>query len=132
MVDLSNKLLAVLAVILSLASCGGGGGSPSPSACEQVSAGASTLTVRNNLSTGLEAHLPQFGFGAHMAAGECNSIGLEYSASSVDVRLELTQCTNSVANTDCTNKKFGTTKIQTIPLPRGESRTVTIDASTFM
>jgi hypothetical protein len=121
-------LLAALAPTLQLASCGG---SDSPGGCEQVSGGSSNVTVKNELPGGLQAYFPQFAFGADMASGECNIVGLEYSAASVDVRVELKQCTNSASDTNCSGRTFGVTKVQTIALPRGESRTIVVNAATF-
>lgn len=127
------KALAAATLALQLASCGGGGSSSSSTsgACERVSAGTSSLTVKNELATGLEAFFPQFAFGADMAAGECNIVGLEYSAASVFVRVELRQCTNTPGDTNCTGKLFGPTRISTINLPRGGSSTLTVNADTF-
>ena len=123
-------LLAALAQTLQLASCGGSGDAAA-GGCEQVSQGASSVTVKNELPTGLEARFPQFAFGTDMASGGCDIVGLGYSAASVDVRVELQQCTNSTADTNCTGKTFGATKVQTITLPRGESRTIVVNAATF-
>jgi hypothetical protein len=128
------KALGTAALVLQLASCGGGGDSSSggtSGACERVSAGTSSLTVKNELASGLEAFLPQFAFGTDMAAGECNIVGLEYATASVAVRVELRQCTNTPGNTDCAGKLFGPTRISTILLARGESRTLTVNSDTF-
>ena len=123
------KVLAAAALLLQFASCGGGDSSSGD--CERVSAGASSLTVKNELASGLEAFFPQFAFGADMAAGECNIVGLEYPAASVFVRVELRQCTNTPDDTNCAGKLFGPTRISTIPLPRGGSSTLTVNADTF-
>ena len=125
--------MAAAAAVLQLASCGGGDSSSSITSgvCERVSAGTSSLTVKNELASGLEAFLPQFAFGTDMAAGECNIVGLEYSAASVAVRVELRQCMNTPGDTNCAGKLFGPTRISTINLPRGESRTVTVNSDTF-
>lgn len=125
--------MAAAAAVLQLASCGGGGSSSSSTSgtCQRVSAGTSSLTVKNELASGLEAFFPQFAFGTNMAAGECNIVGLEYSAAAVDVRVELKQCTNTPGDTNCAGKLFGPTRISTINLPRGESRTVTVNSDTF-
>lgn len=122
-------LLAALTPTLHLASCGGS--DSSAGGCEQVSRGASSVTVKNDLASGLEAYFPQFAFGADMASGECDIVGLEYSAASVDVRVELRQCTNSASDTNCSGKTFGAARVQTITLPRGESRTIVVNAATF-
>jgi hypothetical protein len=98
--------------------------------CEQVSLGSSALTVKNQLPSGLEVFLPQFAFGADMLSGECNIVGLEFSGS-VDVRVELTQCANSPANSDCTGTKYGPTRVRSISLTRGGSATLVVDPSTF-
>lgn len=129
-----TKGLATAVLVLQLSSCGGGGDSSpggASGACERVSAGSRSLTIRNELASGVEAFLPQFAFGADMAAGECNTIGLEYTAAAVAVRVELTQCTNTPGDTNCTGKLFGPTRISTVNLPRGESRTLTVNADTF-
>lgn len=125
--------MAAAAAVLQLASCGGGGSSSSSTSgtCQRVSAGTSSLTVKNELASGLEAFFPQFAFGTDMAAGECNIVGLEYSAAAVDVRVELKQCTNTPGDTNCAGKLFGPTRISTIPLPRGGSSTLTVNADTF-
>jgi hypothetical protein len=126
---LTRGVQMLLAAVL-VTSCGGGS-SPGGGGCERVSAGSSSVTIKNDLATGLEAGFPQFAFGADLASGECNIVGLEYSAASVDVRVELTQCNNSAADTNCTGRTFGPTRVQTIGLPRGGSRTVTVTAATF-
>lgn len=42
-----------------VAACGGGGGSPSGAGgCERVSGGTSSLTLRNQLTSGVQAYLP--------------------------------------------------------------------------
>ncbi|MBK9360585.1 MAG: hypothetical protein IPM99_05295 [Rubrivivax sp.] len=98
--------------------------------CEQVTAGASNLTVRNQLPSGLEVFLPQFAFGADMLSGECNIIGLEFPGS-LSIRVELTQCANSGDDSDCTGRKFGPTRVRTISLTRGGSATLVIEPSNF-
>jgi hypothetical protein len=98
--------------------------------CERVSSGSSTLIVRNQLPSGLEVFLPQFAFGADMFSGECNSIGLEFSQASLTVDVELTQCTNSFADSTCT-ATFGQTKRRSIVLNRGGSQTIVVDPSAF-
>ena len=126
--------LAAAVAALQLASCGGGGDSSpggSSGGCERVSAGTSSLTVKNELASGLEAFFPQFAFGTDMAAGECNIVGLEYTAASLFVRVELRQCTNTPGDTNCAGKLFGPTRISTIDLPRGGSSTFTVNADTF-
>ena len=128
-----TNVLAAVTVVLQLASCGGGGSSSSSAvgACERVSSGASSLTVKNELASGVEAFLPQFAFGTDMAAGECNIVGLEYSTASLFVRVELRQCNNTSGDTNCAGKLFGPTRISTILLPRGGSSTLTVNSDTF-
>lgn len=125
----------VLAVALQLVSCGGGGSSDSGSGggCEQVSAGNTSVSVQNKLSSGVEAYFPQLAFGPDMASGECNIVGFDMpgSTTSIDLRVELTQCSNSSGNTDCTGKKFGPTKVQTVHLAKGDSGTIAVNASLF-
>ena len=123
-------------VALGLVSCGGGssgGSGSSGGGCEQVSAGNTSVSVRNNLSSGVEAYFPQLAFGPDMASGECNIVGFDMpgSTASIDLRVELTQCSNSSSNTDCTGKKFGATKVQTVHLAKGDAGSITVNASLF-
>jgi len=116
------------ASLLMLSSCGGGGGGGG--GCEQVSSGPANLSIRNNLSVGLRAFMPQLSFGADMAAGECNIVGFD-ARGSVSLRVEAQQCQNTGSNTDCTGRLFGPTRILTVGIANGESKSLTIDASTF-
>lgn len=120
--------LIVGAVVAS--SCGGGGDGDS-GGCERISEGPSTLTVRNELSTGVRAFLPQFAFGADMFAGECNVIGLDARGTTTAIEVRLTRCNNSAADSSCTGRLVAPTRNVTVSLPQGGSATLAVTPSMF-
>ena len=114
-----------------LASCGGGGDGGSAGGCEVISDGPSKLTVRNNLSTGVRAYLPQFAFGADMLAGECDVIGLDALGTTTSIRVELTRCNNTSSNSDCDGRLVSPTRAVTVFLPQGGTAALDVNADLF-
>lgn len=133
-----GALVAVLAA-LSVAACGGGGGGDggggggggASSACERVSAGPTDIVVRNQLSSGVRAFFSELSFGADMLAGECNSVGFDTVGRSLAIRVELQQCSNVLANSDCDGLLFGPTRTVSVLVAPGNSYSVVVDAVTF-
>lgn len=123
------------AMVVLAAACGGGGGGGDDdggnAACERVSAGPTSITVRNSLSTGLQAVFEELSFGADMLAGECNIVGFDTGGRSLAVHITLRQCTNTAANSDCTGGLFGPVRTRTVNLAPGDASTLTVDAATF-
>ncbi len=113
-----------------LVSCGGGGDGGG-SGCELVSDGPSKLTIRNNLSTGVQAYLPQFAFGAEMYSGECVVVGLDARGTTSAIRVELTRCNNSFSDSSCTGKLVPPTRAVTVNLPQGGGATLEVNAALF-
>ena len=120
---------AVLVAAMLASSCGGGG--DGDGGCERISEGPSTLTVRNELSTGVRAFLPQFAFGADMAAGECNVIGLDARGTTTSITVQLTRCNNTVSNTSCTGRLVTPTRSVSVSLPQGGSATLNVTSALF-
>lgn len=117
--------MAIVATAL-LSACGGG----DDGGCETVSSGPTKLTIRNDHATGIEAFMPQLSFGADMVAGECNVVGFD-ARGAINLRLEVTQCTNSSSDSSCDGRKFGPTRVLTVAMAQGEEKSVTINAATF-
>lgn len=130
---LRGRLVANLAIVACsalLASCGGGGDSGG-GGCELVSEGPSKLTIRNSLSGGVQAYLPQFAFGADMFSGECIVIGLDARGTTSSIRVELTRCNNSFSNTSCDGRLVAPTRSVTVNLPQGGAATLEVTPSLF-
>lgn len=104
---------------------------PVETGCERISHGSSTLAVKNRLPSGVEVKLPQFAFGADMMSGACELIGLEFSQESIDVEVELQQCTNSATDSGCHGRFFGPRRTRTIPIIRGSTVNFEVTSSAF-
>lgn len=133
MLTLRAPVVALVGASLVFASCGGGGGDggSATGACEEVSAGPSKLTVNNTLGTGVRAYLPQFAFGSDMFTGECNVVGLDARGTTSSIRVELTRCNNSFADSDCTGKLVAPTHVEVVNLPQGGAATLVVTAAMF-
>ena len=127
---LHGRLIAIAACVALLASCGGGGDSGS-GGCELVSDGPSKLTIRNSLSTGVQAFLPQFAFGADMFSGECIVIGLDARGTTSAIRVELTRCNNSFNDSSCDGRLVAPTRAVTVNLPQGGEATLEVTPNLF-
>jgi hypothetical protein len=123
----SSPAFALLAVCIVATGCGGG----ASGSCERISNGSSSIEVHNELSSGLEVYFPQFAFSSDMFPGKCDIVGLEYSADTLAVQVQLRQCNNSKSDSDCAGNYFGATKTRTIQLNRGDTVLLIIDASVF-
>jgi hypothetical protein len=135
MLRIFTKWPALAAATFLAAACGGGGGGDDGNGgnamCERVSAGPTSITIRNSLSTGLQAVFEELSFGADMLAGECNIVGFDTAGRSLAVHITLRQCNNTSANSDCTGGLFGPARTRTVNVSPGSSSNVTVDAATF-
>lgn len=134
-----GALVAMLAA-LTLTACGGGGGGGggddgggggASSACERVSAGPTDIVIRNQLSTGVRAFFSELAFGSDMLAGECNTVGFDTRGRSLAIGVELQQCSNVLANSQCDGLLFGPTRTVSVLVTPGNSYSVVVDAATF-
>jgi hypothetical protein len=99
--------------------------------CEHVSQGNSTVKLVNSGNTMIEVYLgTAVSFGADLAPGECNLIGIQLPTSyTLETQVEITQCT-PLAGGGC-GALFGKTINVPLTLQKGQIKTITVGSNFF-
>ncbi len=129
-------VMVTLTFVFGLYACGGGGGGGSTGnadsgSCVQVSQGNSTVKVVNASGSMIQVYFgSQVGFGADLAPGECNLVGIQLPSSyTLQTQVEITQCTPASGG-GC-GPLFGSTKYVALTLPTGQTQTIIVDSNFF-
>jgi hypothetical protein len=129
-----NIIMVLLFITLSACQDGGGGGGGDETAegvCEQVSQGNSTVKIVNSSGSMISVYFGiSVAFGADIASGECNLVGIEIpSYYTLDTQVEINQCTPDPKG-GC-GEYYGTTKYVPLTLNQGQEKTITVGSDFF-